>query len=101
MLHHLTAGGTGPDGGTAGDAHHLREGGGHAALEELEVGVDAAVVAAAVGAWSWTFPWLQTLPAELVIRLHVCFAYGALHVEVTRVLSLHIGFAPGALLDRT
>lgn len=61
--------------------------------------VDAAVVVAAVGAWSWTFPQLQTLPAELVNFLFVCCAYCALHIEVGQVLSLHIGFAPGALLE--
>lgn len=99
VLHPLTTGGTGPDGGTRVDPLHLREGGGPAVLEELEVVVDAAVVVAAVGAWSCTFPQLQTLPAELVNLLVVCSAHCALHVEVTRVLSLHIGFAPRTLLE--
>ncbi|XP_039679545.1 ubiquitin carboxyl-terminal hydrolase 17-like protein A isoform X2 [Perca fluviatilis] len=58
--------GTGPDGGTCVDPLHLREGGGLAVLEELEVVVDAAVIVAAVRAWSCTFPHHQTLPAELV-----------------------------------
>ncbi|XP_042367989.1 probable ubiquitin carboxyl-terminal hydrolase 5 isoform X1 [Plectropomus leopardus] len=66
VLHPLATGGTGPDGGTGTDALHLFEDGVPAVLEELEVVVDAAVVIAAVGAWSRTFPRLQTLPAELI-----------------------------------
>lgn len=100
VLHSLTTGWTGPDGGTLLDPLHLREDGGLAVLEKLQVVVDAAVVAAAVRAWSWTFPQLQTLPAELVSFLLVCCADCALHVEVSRVFSLHIGFAPRTLLER-
>lgn len=66
VLHHLTTGGTGPDGGTRVDPLHLMEGGGLAVLEKLKVMVNAAVIIAAVRAWSTTFPHLQTLPAELV-----------------------------------
>lgn len=101
VFHPLTAGGTGPDGGAANDPLHLREDGVLAVLEKLEVVVDAAVVVAAVGAWGATFPHLQTLPAELVNFLFVCSADCALHVEVGQVLSLHIGFAPRALLEST
>lgn len=97
VLHDLATGGTGPDGGAFVDVPHLREGGVLAGLQELEVWVDATFIIAAVGTWSWTFPRLQTLPTELVI-LRVGFAYGALHVEVTQVLSLHIAFAAGTLL---
>lgn len=100
VLHPLTTGGTGPDGGTRVDPLHLREVGRLAVLEKLEVVVDAAIVVAAVRAWSFTFPRLQTLPAELVSLLLVCSADYALHIEVHQVLSLHIGFAPRTLLDR-
>lgn len=99
VLHPLTAGGTGPDGGAANGPLHLREDGVLAVLEELQVVVDAAVVVAAVGAWSWTFPHLQTLPAELVSFHFVCCADCAVHAEVGQVLSLHVGFAPRALLE--
>lgn len=99
VLHPLTAGGTGPDRGAANGPLHLTEVGVLAVLEKLEVVVDAAVVVAAVGAWSWTFPQLQTLPAELVSFLFVCCADCAMHTKVGQVLSLHIGFAPGALLE--
>ncbi len=98
VLHPLTTGGTGPNGRTRVDPLHLREGGGLAVLEKLEVVVGAAVVVAAVRAWSWTFPRLQTLPAELVNFLLVCCADCAQHAEVSQVLSLHIGFAPRTLL---
>lgn len=100
VLHPLTTGGTCPDGGTRLDPLHLREVGGLAVLEKLQVVVDAAVVAAAVRAWSRTFPRLQTLPAELVNFPLVCCANCALHVEVSQVFSLHIGFAPRTLLER-
>lgn len=100
VLHPLTAGGTGPDGGTLVNPLHLRERGVLTVLEKLEVVVDAAVVVAAVGAWSFTFPRLQTLPAELVHLLLVCLADCALHTEVCQVLSLHIGFAPRTLLEK-
>ena len=100
MLHSLTTGGTGPDGGTCVDPLHLREGGGLAVLEELEVVVDAAVIVAAVRAWSCTFPHHQTLPAELVGFPLVCCADCALHAEVTWVFSFHIGFTTRTLLER-
>lgn len=100
VLHPLAAGGTGADGGTGIDPLHLREGGGLAGLEELEVEVDAAVVVTAVGAWSWTLPRLQTLPAELVRFLLVSCADGALHVEVRWVFSLQISFTARALWDK-
>lgn len=101
VLHPLTAGGTGPDGGTRKDALHLREVGGLAVLQKLEVMVDAAFVLAAVRARSSTFPRLQTLPAEIENFLLVCCANCALHTEVNQVLSLHIRFAPRTLLERT
>lgn len=98
VLHLLTTGGTGPDGGTLDVPMHLREDGGLAALDELQVMVGAALVFAAVRARSRTFPWLQTLPAELVDGLLVCFTDGALHAKVCEVFSFHVGFAAGALL---
>lgn len=101
VLHPLTAGGTGPDGGTISDPLHLREGGGLAVLQKRKVLVGAAIVVAAVRAWSWTFPRIETLPAVLVIILLVCYADCALHAEVSQVLSLHIAFAPGTSFEFT
>lgn len=48
MLHPLTTGGAGPDGGALVDPLHLGESGVLAVLEKLEVVVDAAAVVAAV-----------------------------------------------------
>lgn len=100
VLHLLAAGGTGPDRRTRINPLHLREVGGPAVLEELDVVVDAAVVVAAVGARRWTLPCLQTLPAEVVTFPLVRCAECALNAEVTRVLSLHTRVTPGTLMER-
>lgn len=65
VLHLLATGGAEPYGGTRVDPHHLREGGGLAILEELEIMVNAALVVAAVRAWGWAFPRVHALPAEV------------------------------------
>lgn len=93
MLHLLTTGGTGPDRGAVGDPLHLREISGLAGPQEFEVLVDAAIVVAAIRAWSYTFPRLQTLPTELVHFLFVSRAHRALHTEVSWLLSLYVSFA--------
>lgn len=93
VLHPLTTGGAGPDGGTGIHPLNLRQGGSLAVLEKFEFVIDAAVIVTAIRAWSSTFPWLQTLPAELGHFLVVCCADCALNIEVSQVLSLHIGFA--------
>ncbi|KAM4536286.1 uncharacterized protein PAE49_020943 [Odontesthes bonariensis] len=49
-------GGTGPDRGTVGDPLHLSEGAGLAGPEEFKVLVDAAIVVAAIRAWSQPAP---------------------------------------------
>lgn len=97
VLHLVTAGGAGPDGGAAVNPLHLREGGDLAGPEELEVVVDAAVIAAAIGAWSRTFPRLQTLPAELVHFLLFRLTHDALHVQISQVFSLNVGLAARTL----
>ncbi len=56
VLRPLAAGGTGPDGGACSDPLHLRKGSHLAVHEKLQVVVDAAVIVAAVGSRSWTFP---------------------------------------------
>lgn len=101
VLHPLTTGGTGPDGGTLVDPFHLREGSHLALLEQLEVMVDTAIVVTAVRAWSFTFPLLQTLPAELIDFLLICCADCAMHTEIGEVLSLHTGFAPRTCFEFT
>ena len=97
VLHLLTAGGAGPDGGAVVDSLHLREQGGLAGPEKFEVVVDAAVVIAAIRAWGWTFPLLQTLPAELVHSLLFYLAHKALHVQISHVFSFNVGFATRTL----
>lgn len=100
VLHLLAAGGTGPYGGTFVDPLHLREGGGFAVLEKLEIMVYAALIVAAVGAGGWTFPWVHTLPAELE-WFHLVFCTDcALNIEVVQIPSLHVGFTPRTLLER-
>lgn len=98
VLHLLTAGGTGPDGGTLDVPLHFREDGSVAFLDELQVEVDAPGVVAAVRARSRTLPWLQTLPAELVDGLLVCSTDGALHAQVREVFSFHKRCAARTLL---
>lgn len=82
VLHILAAGGAGPYGRTGVDPHHLREGGGFAVLEELEIVVNAAVIVAAVRAWGSAFPRFHTLPAEVEQFHLVCCADCAHNVEV-------------------
>lgn len=72
VLHLMSTGWTGPNGGTGIDSLHLRKGSGLAGPEQFQVMVDAAIVAAAIRARSWTFPRLQTLPAELEVGLLIC-----------------------------
>lgn len=98
VLHPLTTGGTGPDGGTGINPLNLRESGSLAVLEKFEVVIDASIVVTAVRAWSAAFPWLQTLPAELGHFVLVSCADCALNIKVGQVLSLHIGFATRTLL---
>lgn len=98
VLHLLTTGGTGSDGGTLDFPLHLREDGGLAVLDELQVEVDAPAVVAAVRARSGTFPWLQTLPAELVGGLLACSTDGALHAKVREVFPFHIRLTARTLL---
>lgn len=101
VLHNLTTGGTGPDGGTLVYTLHLREVGHLAVLEKLDVVVDAIIVVTAVSAWSATFPRLQTLPAEFTDLTLICFADCAVHTKIGEIFSLHTGFTPGTLLGRT
>lgn len=82
VLRNLAAGGAGPYGWTRVDPHHLREGGGVAGLEELEIAVNAAIIIAAVRAWGTAFPRSHALPAE-VERLHLVSCADCAHnVEV-------------------
>lgn len=78
VLHLLSTGGTGPDGGDLADPLHLGESDGPAVLQKNQVVVDAAVVVTAVVARRCALPRLQTLPAELR-RLLVRLTDGALH----------------------
>lgn len=82
VLHLLAAGGTGPNGGTFVDSLHLREDGGLAVLEELEILVHAAIIVAAVRAWGLAFPFVHTLPAEVEWSLLVFCTDCASNVEV-------------------
>lgn len=82
MLCLLAAGGTGPYGGALIHPLNLREGGGLAVLEELEVLVNAALVVAAVRAGGPAFPRLHTLPAEVEGFLVVHCADCAQNIEV-------------------
>lgn len=100
VLHFHSTGGTGSDRGTRSDPKNLRKCDELAVLEKLQVTVGAAFVVTAVGAWGSAFPGLQTLPAELVSFLLVNCAYGAVHIEVGQILSLHISLAPWTLLAR-
>lgn len=100
MLHLLTAGGTGPDGGTVVDPLHFSKSGGPAGPEQFKVMVDAAIIATAVRARSWTFPRLQTLPAELKFFLVICFAHQAPHTEVSRVLPFYKGLTTRTLSEK-
>lgn len=97
VLHPLTTGGTSSDGGTLVHPLNLGEVRVLAVFQQLQVVVDAAVVAAAVGARSRTFPGLQALPAELGEFLLVCCADCALNTEVCQVLSLHVGLTSRTL----
>lgn len=82
VLHLLATGGADPNGGTCIDPHHLREAGGRAFYEELEIMVNAALVVAAVRAWGRAFPRVQALPAEVEQFLLVRCADQAHSVEV-------------------
>lgn len=83
VLHLLATGGADPYGGTIDGAQHLREGGGLAVLEELEIVVNAALVVAAVRPWGRAFPGFHTLPAEMKLFLLVRCANQAHDVEVS------------------
>lgn len=82
VLHLLATGGAEPYGGTSVGPNHLREGGGHAVLDDLEIMVNAAVVVAAVRAWGRAFPGVHALPAEVEQILLVRCADQAHNVEV-------------------
>lgn len=82
VLHLLATGGAEPYGGTSVGPNHLREGGGRAVLDELEIMVNAAVVVAAVRAWGRAFPRVHALPAEVEQILLVRCADQAHNVEV-------------------
>lgn len=100
VLYFHSTGGTGSDRGAVSDPRNLRKCDELAVLEKLQVVVGAAGVVAAVGAWSSTYPWLQTLPTEFKRFLLVNCADGAVHIEVGQILSLHISLAPSTLLAR-
>lgn len=99
MLHLHAADGTGPDGGAAGDPLHIGQADVLAGLKELQVPVDAAVVAAAVGPRRRAFPLLLTLPAELVGLLLVRGANDTLDTQVGQILPLHGGFTFWTLMQ--
>ncbi len=89
VLHPLTTGGTGPDGGACINPLHPREVDHLAALEKLQDLVAAVVIVTAVRSRSWTFPLSQTLPAEVIGRLLLSCTYSALDTQVGEILPLH------------
>lgn len=101
MFHLHAASRTGSDRGAVGDPPHRGQTDGLTCLQELQVLVGAAVIAAAVRSRAWTFPLLLTLPAELVGLLLVSCAYGALDTQVGEILPLHTCFALWALMWKT
>lgn len=97
VLHQYTTGGAGPDGGTLSDSFNIFKNSKWTVAQCFQGIIAAAFIITAISPGLWTFPFPQTLPAELIGASFGCCAHLASDTQIWLVFPCHRVFTSRTL----